>query len=416
MIVKSFEINKLKLNNYNFYLFYGNNEGLKEEIIKNLFEENFLGEILRYEEKEILDNKSSFFDSILTRSFFDNQKLIIIKRTSDKIKELMEELIEKNPADIRFILNSKNLEKKSTLRKIFEKNKSTICAPFYEDNNQTLNSIISQFFRNKKISISQQLINILVERSRGDRKNLNNELAKIESYTINKKNINLQEIIKLTNLADNYSASELIDHSLAKNMRKTVSILSENNYSDEDNIIIIRTLLAKLKRLVKIHEITGEKNDIDQAVSLFKPSIFWKDKPLVTQQMRSWKRNELKNLVYEANNIELLIKIRTHANEKILRVDTWNKTSRKVTRDAFATAWDLLHRSGSHDTGLEIIVSVLLRSEDQPQVPSLSVAIRVSDIEHDPMVLVEMPIGSCTPRHLTYTAIAVGGGVLVACM
>ena len=137
MIVKSFEINKLKLNNYNFYLFYGNNEGLKEEIIKNLFEENFLGEILRYEEKEILDNKSSFFDSILTRSFFDNQKLIIIKRTSDKIKELMEELIEKNPADIRFILNSKNLEKKSTLRKIFEKKKSTICAPFYEDNNQT---------------------------------------------------------------------------------------------------------------------------------------------------------------------------------------------------------------------------------------------------------------------------------------
>jgi len=318
MIVKSFEINKLKLNNYNFYLFYGNNEGLKEEIIKNLFEENFLGEILRYEEKEILDNKSSFFDSILTRSFFDNQKLIIIKRTSDKIKELMEELIEKNPADIRFILNSKNLEKKSTLRKIFEKNKSTICAPFYEDNNQTLNSIISQFFRNKKISISQQLINILVERSRGDRKNLNNELAKIESYTINKKNINLQEIIKLTNLADNYSASELIDHSLAKNMRKTVSILSENNYSDEDNIIIIRTLLAKLKRLVKIHEITGEKNDIDQAVSLFKPSIFWKDKPLVTQQMRSWKRNELKNLVYEANNIELLIKKNSGVAKNIL--------------------------------------------------------------------------------------------------
>ena len=318
MIVKSFEINKLKLNNYNFYLFYGNNEGLKEEIIKNLFEENFLGEILRYEEKEILDNKSSFFDSILTRSFFDNQKLIIIKRTSDKIKELMEELIEKNPADIRFILNSKNLEKKSTLRKIFEKNKSTICAPFYEDNNQTLNSIISQFFRNKKISISQQLINILVERSRGDRKNLNNELAKIESYTINKKNINLQEIIKLTNLADNYSASELIDHSLAKNMRKTVSILSENNYSDEDNIIIIRTLLAKLKRLVKIHELTGEKNDIDQAVSLFKPSIFWKDKPLVTQQMRSWKRNELKNLVYEANNIELLIKKNSGVAKNIL--------------------------------------------------------------------------------------------------
>tara|TARA_B100000795_G_scaffold230369_1_gene187799 strand:- start:266 stop:1261 length:996 start_codon:yes stop_codon:yes gene_type:complete len=318
MIIKSFELNKLNLNNYNFYLFYGNNEGLKEETIRDLFEKKFPDKIQRYEEKEILDNKNSFFDGILTKSFFDKQKLIIINRTTDKIKEIVEELIEKNLTDIQLILNSRNLEKKSTLRKIFEKNKFTICAPFYEDNNQTLNSIVSQFFRHKKVPISQQLINVLIERSRGDRKNLNNELTKIESFTLNKKNINLQEIIKLTNLADNYNASELVDHSLAKNTRKTVSILSENNYSDEDNIIIIRTLLAKLKRLIKIHELTDERNNIDQAVSLFKPSIFWKDKPLVTQQMRSWKRNELKNLVYEANNIELLIKKNSGAAKNIL--------------------------------------------------------------------------------------------------
>jgi DNA polymerase-3 subunit delta len=308
MILKSFEINKLKLDSYSFFLFYGNNEGLKEEIIKNLFEKNYSGKVHRYEEKEILDNKINFFDSVLTKSFFDNEKLIIINRTTDKIKEIIENLIEKDPSDIQFILNSKNLEKKSTLRKFFEKEKSVICSPFYEDNNQTLNSIISQFFRNKKIPVSQQVINVLIERSRGDRKNLNNELAKIDNFSINKKNINLQEVIELTNLADNYSAAELVDQSLAKNTRKTVSILNENNYSDEDSIIIIRTLLAKLKRLLKIHEQLGEKNNIDQAVSLFKPPIFWKDKPLVTQQIKSWGKMELKNLIYETNKIEYLIK------------------------------------------------------------------------------------------------------------
>ena len=193
-----------------------------------------------------------------------------------------------------------------------------MCAPFYEDNNQTLNSIISQFFRNKKIPISQQLINILIERSRGDRKNLNNELEKIENFSLNKKSIGIQEIIKLTNLADNYNASELVDHSLAKNTKKTVTILSENNYSDEDNIVIIRTLLAKLKRLVKIYELVDEKNSIDQAVSLFKPPIFWKDKPLVTQQIKSWGKNELKCLIYESNEIELLIKKNSNMAKNIL--------------------------------------------------------------------------------------------------
>ena len=308
MILKSFELNKIKLNNYKFYLFYGDNEGLKEENIKNLFEKNYQDKIHRYEEKEILDNINIFFSSVLTKSFFDNEKLIIINRATDKIRTIIEDLIEKNPEDIQIILNSKNLEKKSTLRKLFEKEKSIVCVPFYEDNNQTLNSIISLFFRNKKIPISQQLINVLVERSRGDRKNLNNELEKVENFSLNKKNLNIQEIIKLTNLADNYSASELVDHSLAKNMRKTVTILGENNYSDEDNIIIIRTLLAKLKRLVKIYELVEEKNNIEQAISSYKPTIFWKDKPLVTQQIRSWKKDGLEQLIYKTNEIELLVK------------------------------------------------------------------------------------------------------------
>jgi len=318
MILKSFELKKIKLNNYKFYLFYGDNEGLKEENIKNLFEKNYQDKIHRYEEKEILDNINIFFNSVLTKSFFDNKKLIIINRATDKIRTIIEDLMGKNPEDIQIILNSKNLEKKSTLRKLFEKEKSIVCIPFYEDNNQTLNSIISLFFRNKKIPISQRLINVLIERSRGDRKNLNNELEKIENFSLNKKNLNIEEIVKLTNLADNYSASELVDHSLAKNTRKTVTILSENNYSDEDNIIIIRTLLAKLKRLVKIYELVDEKNNIEQAISACKPPIFWKDKPLVTQQILSWKKEHLKNLIYKTNEIELLIKKNSTLAKNIL--------------------------------------------------------------------------------------------------
>ena len=318
MILKSFELSKIKINDYNFYLFYGDNEGLKEEIIEQLFEKNYVNKIHRYEEKEVLDNKIDFFNNVLTKSFFDNEKLIIISRATDKIKDVIDEIIEKDPQDVQFILNSKNLEKKSILRKFFEKEKTVVCAPFYEDNNQTLNSIISQFFRNKKIPISQQLVNILIERSRGDRKNLNNELKKIENFSLNKKNINLQDILKLTNLADNYGAAELVDHSLAKNTRKIVTILNENNYSDEDNIIIIRTLLSKLKRLVKIYELVDGKNNIENVVASFRPPIFWKDKPLVIQQIKAWGGNELKNLIYQTNEIEFLIKKNSNSGKNIL--------------------------------------------------------------------------------------------------
>ena len=83
-------------------------------------------------------------------------------------------------------------------------------------------------------------------------------------------------------------------------------------------MIIIRTLLSKLKRLVKIYELVNEKSTIDQAISSFKPPIFWKDKLLVTQQMKSWKKSELKSLIYKSSEIELLIKKNTGISKNIL--------------------------------------------------------------------------------------------------
>ena len=317
MIIKSFEPSKIDYT-HKFFLLYGENEGHKNQLINEKFKKNYNESIYLYEENEILKNQENFFDTVLSKSFFEKEKLIIIDRATDKIKDLIEEIIEKQVNDTIIILNSGVLEKKSKLRAFFEKDKFLTCIPFYEDTNQTLNTIINLFFREKEIPISQQLINVLIERSRGDRKNLYNELQKIENFTLNKKSINLQELIKLTNLADNYSVSELIDHSLAKNTRRTVTILNENNYSDEDNIIIIRTLLAKLKRLLKIHELIDEKRNIDQAISSFRPPIFWKDKTVVTKQIRSWGKNELKNLIYASNNIEFLIKRNSTIGKNIL--------------------------------------------------------------------------------------------------
>ena len=330
MIIKPHEIEKLNLSKNKFFLFYGENQGHKNQIIDNNFKKIFLKNTFIFEEAEILANINNFFDQILSQSFFEKEKLIIINRATDKIKTILGEVIDKNIEDLVIVLNSNSLEKKSKIRSLFEKNKNTYCIPFYEDNNQTLNSIISLFFRSKKIPISQQLINVLIERSRGDRKNLKNELEKIENFSINNKKINLEEVMKLTNLADNYSASDLIDHSLAKNTKKTVTILNENNYSDEDNIIIIRTLLTKLKRLVKIYELIDEKKNIEQAISACKPPIFWKDKPLVIQQMKSWKKDHLKNLIYKTNEIELLIKKNSTIAKNILAdfiIDNSRKTN-----------------------------------------------------------------------------------------
>ena len=146
MIIKSFELNKIDLKKNNFFLFYGENEGLKKEIIESNFKNNYPKKTFYYDESEVLNNKSNFFEEILSKSFFENEKLIIISRSTDKITSIIEEILEKKIDDLVLILNSGSLEKRSKLRLLFEKNKEIICIAFYEDNNQTLSSIGKPIF------------------------------------------------------------------------------------------------------------------------------------------------------------------------------------------------------------------------------------------------------------------------------
>ena len=308
MIIKSFETTKIDLKKNNFFLLYGENEGHKSQVIEEKFKIHFSENKYIYDESEIIKNEENFFNEVLSKSFFENEKLILVNRVTDKFKVIIEELLDKKVDDLTIVLNATILEKKSKLRSLFEKDKNLVCIPFYEDNNQTLSAIINKFFRDNNLSISQQSINLIVQRSRGDRLNLKNELEKIKSFTINKKKIEVEDLLKLTNLSENYSASELIDSCLSKNKKKTINILNENNYALEDCILIIRTFLIKSKRLLKINEMLKDKKNIDEVISTFKPPIFWKDKEIIKIQIKNWSYINIESLIFKINETELLIK------------------------------------------------------------------------------------------------------------
>ncbi len=309
MIVKNFELKKHNLKNINFFLVYGDNKGLIEEIVQETLIPNLPKSVFKYEETEILKDTYNFEQNILNKSFFENEKLIIVNRVSDKLLNVIENIFSKNIVDLHFILLSGPLDKKSKIRKFFEKEKQYICVPVYEDNLQTLSSIVLNFMREKGISISQQIVNIIVERAAGDRSNLKNELKKIENYTLNKKKISITDILKITNLSQNYSISELVDNCLSKNKTKMIKILNENNFNPEECIIILRTFLIKLKRLIKLHdELNTNNKNIDTAISSFKPPIFWKDKEIVKQQIKCFNYNETRQLILKTNEVELIIK------------------------------------------------------------------------------------------------------------
>jgi len=306
MIIKSYEIKKINPEHNRFILFYGKNEGLKNEAFNILVKNK--KNISNYDEKEILDNENVFIENILSKSLFEEEKFILIKRATDRVLKIIEILHLKNLDDTTIIINSENLEKKSKLRSFFEKDKKLVCVPFYPDNDQTLSRLAYNFLNDKKISISPSNINLIVNKCHGDRETLIIELQKIEYFGKNGKKINSENISKLINLSENYSISELIDNCLAQNKKKIISILNENNFSNEDCIMITRSFIIKAKKLLALSKTFETNKNIDLTISSAKPPIFWKEKEITKKQIQNWKPKNIKKLIYALSETELQIK------------------------------------------------------------------------------------------------------------
>ena len=324
MISKFYEINKHK-EKVNYYLFYGENEGQKLDTISSSFG-NFTKEnTYKYDEKDIIQNNSLFFDKIYSKSFFEKEKLIIISSVTDKILNLVKETVDSVNTEITVILLSKRLEKKSKLRNFFEKNEKILIIPFYEDTISTLITIGRKILSDNKISLSQENLNLIIERSQGDRVNLKNELEKIINFCKNKNKIELDDILKLTKLSENYSASELADYCLSKNKKKTLNILNENIPSNDDNILILKTFLYKLKRLRKLRINLDNNSNVENVINSFRPPIFWKEKNLIKQQIKIWEINDIEQFIIDINNTESLIKKNPQVSNQIMNDMILNK-------------------------------------------------------------------------------------------
>ena len=306
MIKKSYEIENL-YNNYNFYLFYGKNNGAKKEEIEKFILSNKNKSLSKYHEKYILTNSESFLTEIYSGSLFEDEKIIIINSATDKILKIFEEIYSKKDLKISIIIETDNLEKKSKLRNLFEKEKELICVPFYPDTNETLSKIAYNYLKNQKLILSQSNINLIINRSNGDRGLLKSELRKIKFYSKNKK-VTTEAVLKLTNLTENFSLNELVDNCLAKNQKKTIFILNENNFNNEDCIQIIRIFSNKLKKISKLSQVYEKNNNLDKTIAEARPPIFWKDKEIIKKQVNIWKLKNIRNLIYKLNEIELNVK------------------------------------------------------------------------------------------------------------
>ena len=323
MIIKSYEVqkNRSNLSKYNFFLLYGENFGLKKDIkdiIKIAIKQKKDSlEMLSVYESEIFDNEENFYNSIYSGSLFSNKKIITIFDATDKIMKKIDSVYDTYTENVFLVIVSGILEKKSKLRSFFETSKKTICIPCYLDSQKDLEIIAQSEFRKNNISLSSEAINLLIEKSNSDRGNLKNEIEKIKAYLLNKKNLELGEIKSLINFSGDYKSDILVNECLCGNISQYKKIISELYINTVKQILLLRILSNKVQRLLNIKKQENKSNNIEHLINISKPTIFWKEKPLVKKQLSIWNLNDLKKIINGINNTEHLCKKNPQASKVI---------------------------------------------------------------------------------------------------
>ena len=314
MIIKSFLAEQdAKVFNTKFLLIYGENIGLIEDIKKKIKFLNSKSELNISSQEDVVNNVELFYSKIFNISLFQCQKVFFINQCNDKILEILQN-IENKISDQKFFLFADILDKKSKLRSFFDKSKVYGSIPCYEDNLISLTKIIQTKLKGYS-GLTREIINLIIDNSTYDRSKLNNELIKIISY-FEKKSLNINEVKKILNLKENEKLNELKDSAINGDKLKTNNLLN-NNFQDEKNFLYINLINQRLYKLKDIIYLS-KKHNLQEAISLVKPPLFWKDKPIISEQLKKWNEKKIKIALKETYNLEINLKSKTALSKKII--------------------------------------------------------------------------------------------------
>ena len=318
MILKSYIIEKDLniLDKYQAVLMYGENEGIKDDVRNKLKAKNKNSEIINFFESEIIKNKNILYESINNRSLFSEKKIIFIQFATDKILNEVIESLEKESVDTKIVIIADNLDRKSKLRILFEKEKKLAVFACYQDNDRSLIDYINKELAGYK-GVTGELVNMMISNSGSNRKIIQNELLKIKNFFL-EKIIKKNQLLEILNIKNDIGFDEIRDNALIGRKNKINKLLSETNILNEESFFYINNLNYRVLKLIEIEKMNKMFNSYEQTLEKIKPPIFWKDKSIYLEQLKKWNLEKLNRAADKIGETEVLIRKNSHIKKDVI--------------------------------------------------------------------------------------------------
>lgn len=297
-----------------FVLFYGENLGMLNDFKENIKTANSEVEIIKFDNDDIIKNTEHFFKEVLNFSLFEKKKIFFINNANDKILSTIEEIGQKIDQQ-KIYLFSSLLDKKSKLRSFFEKSKRHAIIPCYLDNEISIKNIILNKLKNFK-GLSPENINLITENCNNDRVKLNNELNKINLF-FQDKNLKKEELMSLLNVKVHDDFNALRDMAIKGDKTNTNKLLNNSIIDADKSTYYLAFVNQRFGKLLSICELQKDKN-IEQILNSIKPPIFWKEKPIILEQLKKWNIKRIKKVQSDIYNLEIKIKTTSTIDKNII--------------------------------------------------------------------------------------------------
>jgi DNA polymerase-3 subunit delta len=333
MIIKSFSLNYEKLfEDYKIIHVYGENFHLKNEIINkvsNIYKKNDYK--VRIIKEDALKSNVEILDQYLNQdSLFGEKEILVIEDATDKLLDYIKlEELEK-----KLILISENLQKKSALRNISEKQSFIACVACYDDDEKSLQSLLRNGLASLGVKVPSETIDQLFNINKLNRNDINSGLEKLSLITKDKK-IDNETLSAFFNTTSSFDSFEISNALLMGDKKSLNKILSSFYHFTINFNEILGPLKYKINKLMDIYQFNENEKNLTNMVNNYKPPIFWKEKTIVQNQLNRWTVDELDLLLDKINDIEITCKLNYEISETIFNKFMLDIVSKKVLTNTY---------------------------------------------------------------------------------
>jgi DNA polymerase III delta subunit len=285
------------------WLIFGTDDGEIDLIIRKIIEKVSND---TYEVTTIY-NIDDIADSIINRSLFQSNKVIVLSQVTDSGADVICRSIALLTERDYLIVRANDLKKNSKLRTFFENHETAVALNCYKLDSYSKATFIEDQLRKNKISFDKEVPQIIAANLASDSRIIYNEIEKISLFLSDSydKKLTVEMLDDLITSNSEMSLDKLFTTIVLcdkKSLSREVEKIDNNNC-----MLVIRSYQNFLQRLISVQEELGAIG-IEAAMNKLKPQLFGKQKSdFVNIVRKSLLENNIK-LLQEALDIECNIK------------------------------------------------------------------------------------------------------------